>query len=335
MSRLLIDEYPLMVLPKLATTIGLNEAVVIQQIHYWLYGYQERKDYRHLIEGRWWVYNTAEGWQENFPFWSTRTVQRALKALRDRGLVQVGNFNKKGYDRTLWYTINYEALDKLEESIMTQWQDGSCQNGKMDDDKVAPPIPETTPDTIPQTISEEETPDGVPLDVDPSWPAGDPVESEPTPTPPAEKSILEYKDHLSMGAEVARRTKGKKSWTVPEAAGGADPYLDGPLDATLRILRRKRDGLPPDIQAKMTRQLRRIVEGPAKESETEPPANGTPKLFLEACRLWPNEFAWKNKGKITYTNIYRGAFINDMRTLMSQIQDGAIGSGKKLVIRND
>ena len=34
--RLLIDEPPLMVLPSLAAVIGLNEAIMLQQIHYWL-----------------------------------------------------------------------------------------------------------------------------------------------------------------------------------------------------------------------------------------------------------------------------------------------------------
>ena len=36
MSRLLIKESPVMIIPSLAVKIGLNEAVVLQQIHYWL-----------------------------------------------------------------------------------------------------------------------------------------------------------------------------------------------------------------------------------------------------------------------------------------------------------
>jgi hypothetical protein len=36
MSRLLINESPIMIIPSLAAKIGLNEAVVLQQIHYWL-----------------------------------------------------------------------------------------------------------------------------------------------------------------------------------------------------------------------------------------------------------------------------------------------------------
>ena len=36
MSNLLINESPLQVLPTLATYIGLNEAIFLQQVHYWL-----------------------------------------------------------------------------------------------------------------------------------------------------------------------------------------------------------------------------------------------------------------------------------------------------------
>lgn len=33
-SKLLLDKLPLQVMPTLATLIGLNEAIVLQQVHY-------------------------------------------------------------------------------------------------------------------------------------------------------------------------------------------------------------------------------------------------------------------------------------------------------------
>ncbi len=36
MNKLLIDDYPIRVLPKLAELIGLNEAIILQQMHYWI-----------------------------------------------------------------------------------------------------------------------------------------------------------------------------------------------------------------------------------------------------------------------------------------------------------
>jgi len=35
-SSLLINESPLQVLPSLAVLVGLNEAIVLQQTHYWI-----------------------------------------------------------------------------------------------------------------------------------------------------------------------------------------------------------------------------------------------------------------------------------------------------------
>lgn len=108
-SKLLIPSHPLQVIPELAVIIGLADALVLQQIHYWLLKYGNDH------HNRKWIYNTLDEWQTQFPFWSKKTIQRTLKRLVDRKLVRVGKFNKKNWDRTNWYSINYEALAKLEE----------------------------------------------------------------------------------------------------------------------------------------------------------------------------------------------------------------------------
>lgn len=112
-SPLLINEPPLQLLPTLAKKVGLNEAIVLQQIQYWLYVNQQRKSKQHFIDGRWWTYNTAEEWQEQFTFWSVETVRRALNSLRSKGIVLTGKHGQNGFDQTLWYTIDYDALNHL------------------------------------------------------------------------------------------------------------------------------------------------------------------------------------------------------------------------------
>lgn len=109
MSNLLIQEVPLMVLPTLATKIGLNEAMFLQQLHYW----SERS--QHEFDGHKWVYNTVPDWCKQFPFWSERTLARILAKLERLGLVLVGNYNQKGFDRTKWYAVNYEKVAELEQ----------------------------------------------------------------------------------------------------------------------------------------------------------------------------------------------------------------------------
>src|SRR4051794_20403714 len=96
-SKLLIPSRPLMIIPALAVVIGLNEAIVLQQFHYWLI------DSKHLYDGRPWIYNTLSEWQAQFPFWTERTLRRAIKNLKNQELIRIEQFNKKYCDRTNFY----------------------------------------------------------------------------------------------------------------------------------------------------------------------------------------------------------------------------------------
>jgi hypothetical protein len=104
-SKLLINEPPLQVLPTLAKVIGLNEAIVLQQMQYWLHVS------KHQIDGFVWIYNTYEEWQVQFPFWSNDTIYRAIRKLEKLGLIVSGNYNPTKFDQTKWYRIDYDKLN--------------------------------------------------------------------------------------------------------------------------------------------------------------------------------------------------------------------------------
>lgn len=131
-QRPLLDEYPLLVLPTLAVKLGLNAAIVIQQIHYWI-KMNERMDKKkaatHFYEGRWWTYNSYENWRsENFPFWSHATIRRIFGGLKERGLILCREADKR--NDGLWVTIAYEEIDRLLGSAHFEqtYQGGSAQN---------------------------------------------------------------------------------------------------------------------------------------------------------------------------------------------------------------
>jgi DNA-binding transcriptional ArsR family regulator len=94
----LLPEPPLLVLPSLATALGLNEAIVLQQIHF-----------RARLEDDGWWRATVEGLRGEFPFWSDSTVKRVLAVLRRAGLVQV---RQEGTDRANRLRIDHVALSK-------------------------------------------------------------------------------------------------------------------------------------------------------------------------------------------------------------------------------
>lgn len=161
--KLLIDEYPLIVLPTLAAAIGLNEAIVLQQIHYWM----PKSTFEH--DGKTWIYNTAAQWQEQLPFWSESTIRRALNSLKKQGLIEVERLSPDRRDKTSYYTINYDKLaEKSEQNRVTdassqndqshlvKMTDASSQNGHMFNK--AETTTETTADIEPPNSLENKKP---------------------------------------------------------------------------------------------------------------------------------------------------------------------------------
>lgn len=109
MASLLLNERPLVVLPGLAEALGsLDEAVMLQQVHYWT------QKSNHVYDGRHWVYNTQEAWLAQFPWIKSKTtLKRHFCHLVKLGLLIKGNYNKAGFDRTTWYAIDYDQVEKL------------------------------------------------------------------------------------------------------------------------------------------------------------------------------------------------------------------------------
>ncbi|MFY0518799.1 DnaD domain protein [Lysinibacillus sp. UGB7] len=115
--NLLINESPLQVLPTLAVKIGLNQALVLQQMYYWL---RIAKNYR---DGHKWIYKTLEDWHKEFPFWSKSTLERTIRKLEEQQLIVVGHYNRLKMDRTKWYRLNQEAIADLCTDQCTQHDD--------------------------------------------------------------------------------------------------------------------------------------------------------------------------------------------------------------------
>lgn len=150
---LIISEPPLQVLPSLAVELGsVDEAIILQQVHYWL---QRSKNIR---EGHRWIYNSMADWMKQFPWIKSRkTMTKYFNDLEDRGLIITGNYNKKAFDKTKWYRINYPTLSQMEQRLgkvyPTNGQDLPNGMGK-DYPTNTNRLPETTPDILSQSNSE-------------------------------------------------------------------------------------------------------------------------------------------------------------------------------------
>ena len=153
MSKLLLDERPLQVQASLAKALkSLDEAVIIQQLHYWL----QRSNL--VRENHRWVYNSMADWNKQFPWLTRKTLTNKFNDLEKRGLIITGNYNKAAFDKTKWYRIDYDAFSYLEQRLgknyPTNEQDlpnGDGKNYSMEEEKSTQPIPldytETTQET--------------------------------------------------------------------------------------------------------------------------------------------------------------------------------------------
>jgi hypothetical protein len=103
-ERLLANERTLLVLPRVARSLGRNEALTLQALHT-LTGASER-----VADGHPWVRLTLDEWREQFPFWSKSTIKRAFRSLRESGLVVVAQLSRES--RTNWYRLDYDAVAK-------------------------------------------------------------------------------------------------------------------------------------------------------------------------------------------------------------------------------
>lgn len=109
--NLLLKFRPLLFSPELARRVGLNEAIALQQISYWVTETESGIEF----EGKRWIYNTYPNWVKQFPFWSEETVKRTMISLRKQGLILVQQLNKAQHDRTNYYTINDDCSDLYDE----------------------------------------------------------------------------------------------------------------------------------------------------------------------------------------------------------------------------
>lgn len=125
--KLLINEPPLQVLPSLAKAIGLNEAVIIQQLHYLLEGKHGAE-----IDGKKWIFNTYEQWQDFFPFWSLDTIKRTFLSLEENRLVM--SCQPDSGNRRKYYRIDYDTIVQKCTTMRASCPDGE---GKLPSSKGA------------------------------------------------------------------------------------------------------------------------------------------------------------------------------------------------------
>lgn len=158
-SKYLISEAPVVFQPTLARILGTDEAIILQQIHWFSQHPHDRRVKLRQKDGRIWVqmkpYPMLNPIDGHLKFMSLRTFRRKIASLKESGVLLVEQLEI--LDTTNWYSIDMQRLNELE----VEWQstllsddseavcqvgtpsDATNQNGTTHDAKLAhPPVPQ-------------------------------------------------------------------------------------------------------------------------------------------------------------------------------------------------
>ncbi len=148
-------EKPISFSPTLARVFGIEAAIFLQWLHYFMVvkSLQERP----LHEGRMWVYNSYEDWHSHMNFLSLTGVTTAIRKMEALGVILSAQMGVNKFDRRKSYTIDYVRLSKLTNIPMHAI---FAQNGQMEAAPIEPiatvgeglqTLPSILPSILPST----------------------------------------------------------------------------------------------------------------------------------------------------------------------------------------
>lgn len=133
---------------EIAREYGVVEAIILEHFYFWIS--KNIANEKHFIEGNYWTYSSVRALNEIFGYLTPKRIRNAIENLKDKGLINVGNFNEAKFDQTKWFSLTPLGFSKFvevtyekenaENTHFTIWANRSVRNGK--------PIPYINTDTI-------------------------------------------------------------------------------------------------------------------------------------------------------------------------------------------
>lgn len=117
----------------IAKDYGIPEAILLHNIAFWVK--QNALNKHNCFDGKFWTYNTIKTFVGLFPFLSESTIKRALKHLKDEGLILTGNFSNDKFTHTNYYTLTDKAIE-----VLTNGHNRKCQNDTIGSVNMTPSI---------------------------------------------------------------------------------------------------------------------------------------------------------------------------------------------------
>ncbi|MGL4357073.1 MAG: hypothetical protein ACRCVV_22175 [Shewanella sp.] len=89
------------------TKHGADAALILARFRHFLE--LNKADARNIHDDSVWTFGSAESLVEYHPYFNAKKIARILSKLEADGVLVSGNYNRKKYDRTKWYTIKEPA----------------------------------------------------------------------------------------------------------------------------------------------------------------------------------------------------------------------------------
>ena len=98
----------------IAEKYGIAESIFLCNIAFWVK--QNALNGHNYFEGKYWTYNSLAAFKGLFCYMSEWTIKKAIKNLKDNGLILTGNFNNDKFNHTNYYTLTEKGLALIKNS---------------------------------------------------------------------------------------------------------------------------------------------------------------------------------------------------------------------------
>lgn len=104
----LFEDRPIVVLPKMACAIGMNESIFLMMFR------EEVVFHGTVIDDNHWIKRSLLDWRDIMPWWSMAMIRRTIDSLEQQNILQSSiKFNDDPADRTKWYSFTNYAKTTL------------------------------------------------------------------------------------------------------------------------------------------------------------------------------------------------------------------------------
>ena len=113
-QNLALEQVSIPVGKETATILGSTDAaLILQQLHFWL----SLPGVGRVVSGIKWIYNTYKQWLQELPWLKETKWRKAMRQLRNLGIVKFDQLDAREWKQRGWYSIDYQRLKALIPSI--------------------------------------------------------------------------------------------------------------------------------------------------------------------------------------------------------------------------